>query len=182
MKSGNILTAGFIVIILIGGLLFLKDIADGISKNLDSISENIDQKDQQLTSIDYSNGQLIYVPIYSQIPFNNNQKQMLHVLLSVRNTDAKSAITFSKIDLYDTQGRLIKQYADSSISIGPLGTYEILIEQDDPSGGSGGNFYLQWDSDEEILEPYVEALLYGRGGTHTYSFNSLGRIVSKNMD
>lgn len=179
MKSKKFLTAGFVFIIFLGGLLYLKDIADSINSNLDSINKSVDQVKVPSIKIDYSSGQLIYVPIYSQIPFSDRQFHGLNVLLSVRNTDAQHVIEFLRIDLYDTEGHLVKQYANKPIELKPLETYEIFISQDDPSGGSGGNFYLQWTTEEQILEPYVEALLYGKDGSHTFSFNSLGRIVSK---
>ncbi len=179
MKSGNFLVAGFVVIILLGGLLYLKDIADGINNNLSSINENVENVEVPTTKIDYSSGQLIYVPIYSQIPFSDKQIHGLNVLLSVRNTDANNSIEFSRIDLYDTDGNLVTQYANEPVELGPLETHEIFISKNDPAGGSGGNFYLQWNTDGQILEPFVEALLYGRSGTHTYSFNSQGRIVTK---
>lgn len=179
MKSGNVISLVLSGVILLGGLLYLNDFKDGLKSDLESINQIIENNPAPASTIDYSSGQLIYVPIYSQVPFNNKQNQNLNVLLSVRNTDAKNSIVFSQIDLYDTEGNIVKQYASSPVTIGPLGTYEIFITQDDTSGGSGGNFYLQWESENEILEPYVEALLYGRGGTHTYSFNSLGKIVSR---
>jgi len=178
MKSGKVLTAVFILVILLGALLYVKDIADGIRNNLDTVNENVEKAQTVTTKIDYSTGQLIYVPIYDQIPFGQRKKQGLNILLSVRNTDAQNSITFSRIDLYDTDGNLVKQYADSDVVISPLGTFEIYIAQEEASGGSGGNFYLQWESDEKILEPYVEALLYAVSGTQSYSFNSVGKIVS----
>ena len=179
MKSGNFATVGFVVVILLGGLLYLKDVAEGINNNLENLNQSVEITNVPTTKIDYSSGQLIYVPIYSQIPLAERQMQGLNVLLSIRNTDSDSSIEFSKIDLYDTEGNLVKQYAEAPITLAPLETYEILISQDDPSGGSGGNFYMQWDTDDQILEPFVEALMYGRGGTHTYSFRSVGKIVSK---
>ena len=51
------------------------------------------------------------------------------------------------------------------------------IEESDSSGGWGANFILEWKSDDKITEPVIEAIHSGARGTHSYIFNTKGRVI-----
>jgi hypothetical protein len=129
--------------------------------------------------INSSKGQTVYVPIYSHIPVFNKEILSLRAILSVRNTSEKENLIISKIDYYDTNGKLLKAYLDQPISLAKMATYEVEISSLDVSGGTGANFIVKWDSTSEISSPIIESLMYGANGHHSYSFISRGQIVEK---
>jgi len=65
-------------------------------------------------------GQTLYVPTYSRIQHAENRVYLLAVNLSVRNTDTSHPITVTAVDLYDTDGELVRSYVDSAQELGPL--------------------------------------------------------------
>jgi len=131
--------------------------------------------------IDYSNGQKIYVPAYSYLPGNGGAKFSLNILLSVRNTDPINSISLAKVDYYDTDGQIAKQFLQDTILLAPMETKEFFIEQSDTLGGSGANFFIIWDADSIVYEPVVEALMYGIRGNHSMEFKSEGLIIEEDL-
>ena len=68
-----------------------------------------------------SRGQLIYVPVYSQIFFGDRQQSFnLSVTLSLRNTDLTHPIEITSVRYYDEKGKLVKDFAPPAITIAPL--------------------------------------------------------------
>ncbi|GJM29706.1 MAG: hypothetical protein DHS20C17_23410 [Cyclobacteriaceae bacterium] len=130
-------------------------------------------------SIDYSDGQNIYVPAYSYLPGIGGSKFSLSILLSIRNTDPNSSISLTKVDYYDTDGQLAKRFLLNTIIIAPMETKEYFIEQSDQLGGSGANFFINWNADSFVYEPVVEALMYGMSEGQSMEFKSQGLIIKK---
>jgi len=127
-----------------------------------------------------SKGQLIYVPVYSnifsapkKIPFN------LATLLSIRNTDMSSPITVYTADYYDTKGSLVRKYYQQPITLAPLESTSIYIPEDDTSGGVGANFIVRWSSAKEVNAPIVECLMIGMKSGQGISFVSPGQEILK---
>ncbi len=182
MKLSNYSLKFFIIILIAAlGLTYLGLMLDSLSdkvENLKRVTPPIEVETLSSVNIDYSDGQTIYVPAYSHVPLTKGQAQGLSIFLSVRNTDPKNPITMSRIDYYDTKGELIKQYIDKAIVLAPLETVEYFLEQQDFSGGSGANFFLNWSAKGEVYEPYVEALMYGVYGNASFSFKSRGLVVN----
>jgi hypothetical protein len=71
------------------------------------VAENADASEQ----IPLSKGQIVYVPAYSHI-YSGNREQafLLTVTLSIRNVDLAHPIRVTKVDYYETQGRLLRKY------------------------------------------------------------------------
>ena len=58
-----------------------------------------------------SRGQLVYVPVYSHVYYGDYERKILLTgILSLRNTDPSQAITLTRADYYDSDGKLIKSY------------------------------------------------------------------------
>ncbi len=127
-----------------------------------------------------SKGQLIYVPVYSnifsapkKIPFN------LASLLSIRNTDMNNAITVHSVDYYDTKGSLVRKYYQQPVILGPLETTTVYIPEDDTSGGVGANFIVRWSSLKEVNTPIIECVMIGMKSGQGISFVSPGQEIRK---
>ncbi len=123
--------------------------------------------------------QRIYVPIYSHIYLTDKRKIKLDlsVTLSIRNTDDAKPITFQVVDYFDSEGALVKKFITKPLTLQPMSSSYFTIEESDSSGGWGANFILEWKGDEKITEPVIEAIHSGARGTHSYLFNTKGRVI-----
>jgi hypothetical protein len=125
-----------------------------------------------------SNGQRIYVPVYSHIYSGNKERPfLLTVTLSIRNIDVESQIKINTVDYYATQGELLKKYIDESIILKPLESIRFVVPQRDESGGSGANFIVEWKSDKTVNMPIIEAIMIGTQMQQGVSFVSRGREI-----
>ena len=128
-----------------------------------------------------SNGQTLYVPVYSnifsapkQIPFN------LAAILSIRNTDISNAIRIISADYYDTKGKLIRKYYDKEVILAPLESTYLYLPEDDTAGGIGANFIVRWTAAREVNAPVIECVMIGMKGGQGISFVSPGQVIKEN--
>lgn len=123
-------------------------------------------------------GQLVYVPIYSSI-YHRHDKGMFHLtaVLSVRNTSETTRVIVSRVDYYDTNGKLLRRFIDTPHALGPYATVDFVIPEQDLAGGTGANFVVRWDAERAVSTPLIEAVMLGSLGTQGYSFTSRGQVV-----
>lgn len=127
-----------------------------------------------------SKGQTIYIPAYSHIYFGNREKPfMLTITLSIRNIDPVHHITISEINYYATQGKQLKQYIESPVTLKPLESLRYVVPESDKGGGSGANFIVRWNSDALINPPIIETIMIGTQNQQGISFTSQGREIVK---
>ncbi|MFZ5981207.1 MAG: DUF3124 domain-containing protein, partial [Candidatus Zixiibacteriota bacterium] len=101
-----------------------------------------------------SDGQRLYVPAYSHIYAGNREQPfLLTVTLSIRNTDPEHSITITKADYYATQGKHLKAYISSPVTLKPLESLRYVVPERDTSGGSGANFIVEWKADKPVNPP-----------------------------
>jgi hypothetical protein len=117
-------------------------------------------------------GQTIYVPIYSHIYIRDKSRALnLAATLSIRNTDKRNPIRITSAQYFNTEGKLIKEYATSPLVIAPMASTEIVIAESDTSGGSGASFVVEWSSGFHVMDPISAA------GQQGISFVSTGRVI-----
>ena len=127
-----------------------------------------------------SKGQTVYVPLYSNVIFGDRELAWeLSALLSIRNTDSTLPITISRVEYYDTDGKLVKKYLEKSKQVTPMGSVYFYVKTSDTAGGWGANFLVEWKSEEKVNEPIIESLMVGLRGTHSVSFISPGRVIER---
>ncbi len=125
-----------------------------------------------------SNEQTIYVPAYSHIYMGNRERPfLLTVTLSIRNIDPKHTIKITKVDYYETQGNLLKNFLDKPVTLKPLESIRYVIPEKEKVGGSGANFMVQWKSDKSVNPPIVESVMIGTKSGQGISFTSRGQVV-----
>ena len=132
-----------------------------------------------------STGQRVYVPAYSHIYSGNREKPfLLTVTLSIRNIDPTRPITVTQVNYYETQGKLLKAYISTPVSLNPLESLRFVIPERDKGGGSGANFIVQWRSEQPTNPPIIESIMIGTQSQQGISFTSRGReiIVSEPTD
>ncbi|MGF1570198.1 MAG: DUF3124 domain-containing protein [Nodosilinea sp.] len=125
-------------------------------------------------------GQVIYVPIYSEIyNFDQNRTFQLTATLSIRNTDLERPIVIETIDYYNSGGDKVKAYLSQPIQLAPLVSTAVVVDRDDTSGGSGANFILAWRADAAVSPPVVEAIMVNTDSQQGVSFVSPGRVIER---
>jgi len=127
-----------------------------------------------------SRGQTVYVPAYSHVftgpranPYN------LAITLTLRNTDPRDGMVVTAIDYHDHNGRLIRRYAPSPLSLTPLASSYIHLEERDTSGGFAPKFIVRWESQRPISAPVIEAVMIGATSGQGISFVSQGQVIQE---
>ena len=133
-------------------------------------------------NLEIATGKTIYVPIYSHVYYANQQRiYNLSATLSIRNTDLENSIIITGVKYYDTDGKLVKQYVQNPLKLGPLVSRDFYLEQKDESGGSGANFLVDWVAEKQVNKPIVEAVMVGVSGSQAIAFSSSGQVIENNI-
>jgi hypothetical protein len=114
--------------------------------------------------------------VYSEIYSNNEHRtHALTATISIRNINKSDTIWVDEANYFNTQGELIRAYIQQSVYIAPLETVEIVIAEDDLSGGSGSNFLFSWvDQTPTIQPPFIQAVMISTSGQQGISFVTEG--------
>ena len=127
-----------------------------------------------------SNGQLIYVPVYSNIFFGDRQRPYnLSITLSLRNTDLTAPIEITSVRYYNEKGKLVKDYAPPAIAIEPLAAARYYVKESDVSAGSEASFLVRWQSPQKVSPPLVEGIMVGTSFGQGISFTAPGRVLQE---
>lgn len=122
----------------------------------------------------------LYVPIYSDIYVDaSNQNSLLAATLSIRNTSYQDSLFVSKIDYFDTDGNLVKNFLVNPISLHPMATVNYVIERENEIGGSGANFIVVLSAKQPDIRPLVQAVMIGQSGNKGFSFSTDGYSIKK---
>ena len=81
---------------------------------------------------------------------------------------------------FDTQGTLIRTYFSNLIFVAPMETLEIVIDENDLEGGTGGNFIFEWRKGVATNPPYFEAVMISTSGQQGISFTTVGQQLVSN--
>lgn len=127
-----------------------------------------------------SRGQTVYVSVDANVliaprgvPFS------LGVTLVVRNTDMSNSLKVTTVDLYDTEGKLLKRFGEPPLELRPLETKYIHLRESENLGGLGSNFIVRWGASSEINTPIVECLMIGTRSGQGISFTSPGKVIKE---
>jgi len=121
-------------------------------------------------------GQVLYVPIYSNIPYTENRKFDLSAFIAIHNTDLTNPIKVTKVLYFDNDGRLVKEFVEQEQVLPPLGAASFFIPQTDKSG-TGANFLVEWISETPVSEPLIESIMLNFEGNRGISFLSKGKVI-----
>jgi hypothetical protein len=111
-----------------------------------------------------SNGQLLYLPIYSVVQYGDRDRSgaarelPVSALVSIHNTDLDKPIRVLSARYYATDGKFLRDFVPSPRVLRPMETVEFLVERRDVVGGSGANFVIQWEAAAPVSPPLVQAL------------------------
>ncbi|MBF2027205.1 MAG: DUF3124 domain-containing protein [Oscillatoriales cyanobacterium C42_A2020_001] len=151
----------------------------GAVEPLERIPQNSEAVSVSAAPITISQGQIVYVPVYSHIYHGNGQEQLLTVTLSIRNTSLKSPLFIRSVRYYNSAGKRVKEYTKGNLRLAPLATTEFLIPQQDASGGSGANFIVEWVAEQQLSTPIIEAVMISTSSQQGISFVTSGRVIQE---
>ena len=121
-----------------------------------------------------------YLSVYSQIYSETEHRtHPLTGTVSIRNANREDSIFISKAEYFDTSGESIRTYFDKPIFLKPMETVEIVIDQEDLSGGSGANFIFDWFVKPGIHKPIFECVMISTYGQQGLSFMTHGYELEK---
>jgi len=121
-------------------------------------------------------GQVLYVPIYSNIPCRNDRLFDLSAFIAIHNTDVKRAIRITHVLYFDNDGRLVMDFLPREASLPPLGATNYFIPKTDKSG-TGANFLVEWRSDAPVSEPLVESVMLNCEIHKGIAFTSKAKVI-----
>lgn len=125
---------------------------------------------------------VVYVPIYSSLYVADRARPVdMVATLSLRNMSESETVVVSRVDYYDSDGKLLREYVEGPHDLGPLQTAEFVIPRTDRSGGSGANFLVTWGLRSPGPDLLVEALMQGHDANVGMSFITEGRVVRQTI-
>ena len=95
----------------------------------------------------------------------------------MRNTSLRDTVYIDNAEYFDTKGKSIRTYFDKTIYIAPMETVEIVIDEIDREGGTGGNFLFNWKTNYASNEPLFEGVMISTSGQQGLSFTTQGHRV-----
>jgi hypothetical protein len=125
-----------------------------------------------------SQGQTVYVPVYSQVFFGNQARTLdLSVTLSIRNIDAKNPIHLTKVAYYDEHGKHVRDFLEKPAELEPWNSTHFFIKQSDITGGAEAFFIVVWQAAGKVNPPIIEGIMIGTSGQQGISFTSRGTPI-----
>lgn len=125
-----------------------------------------------------SSGATVYVPVYSHIYVGIRGITFdLAISLSIRNTDAKESITVQSVAYYGSDGKLVKEFLQKPVQIGPLSSKDFFVSEADTTGGFGASFLVRWTASTNVNEPIIEGVMAGTKSGQGISFTSRGQVI-----
>jgi hypothetical protein len=121
-------------------------------------------------------GQLLYMPVYSDIPNTDGRNFALSAFLAIHNTDLSQSIQVTRVTLFNTEGQAVKEYLSAEKQLGPMATAVFSVPRTDQSG-TGANFLVEWVSEKPVTEPLIESIMKDLGGNLGLSFLSHGKVI-----
>lgn len=124
-----------------------------------------------------------YLSVYSQIYSQTEHRTHdLTATISMRNLNLTDTIFINKAEYFNTEGKSIRTYFQKPIYIAPLETVEIVIDEKDQAGGTGGNFIFHWAIKPNTSEPLFEAVMISTSGQQGISFTTQGKRIIPNQN
>ena len=122
-----------------------------------------------------------YLPVYSQIyQLHEHKTYDLTVTVSLRNISTKDSIYILTAEYFNERGGSIRKYFNHPIFLKPLETAEIVNDELDKEGGTGGNFIFDWAVKNHKNLPLFEAVMISTTGQQGLSFSTRGVRVFDN--
>jgi hypothetical protein len=124
-------------------------------------------------------GQTLYVPLYSHVYTADNAEPLnLAATVFVRNSDRTRPILLTRVQYYDSGGKLLRDFLVKPLRIAPMASMDFFVKESDESGGASPSFLVEWVAESATSEPVIESVMIGTSGTQGISFTCPAHVVS----
>lgn|GEM_PF-2363266 len=111
-----------------------------------------------------------YAPVLSSVYIGGDQAHTgLAGTISIRNISEAEGFALTRADYFDSAGRLLTQFLQDPVKVGPLQTVEFYVDVVEREGGSGANFVIGWASEQHVPAPLIETVMIGAVGARGIS-------------
>lgn len=147
-------------------------------RNMEKISTH--EMTEEIHDSSAAAGEYVYVPVYSSIYFRDSTKVYnLTVTLGIRNIDTDNEIFIKEINYNNSQGINVKKFLGRPVRVKPLETFDLVIAEDDTTGGIGANFIVKWVAKAPVQSPIIEAVMISIRQGVGLSFIETGKVLKK---
>lgn len=125
-------------------------------------------------------GQILYMPIYSNIPhYIDTTNFDMSAFVTFHNTDFTNKVRIQKVQYFDTKGRMVHDFLEGKVQeLAPLETKDFYVPYRDKSG-IGANFLIEWVSDSLVTEPLVESVTISLKNHYSVAVLSQGKVIKE---
>ena len=128
-------------------------------------------------------GQTLYVPCYTSFIGGGGHAFPVRATIFIHNTDPNNPIKIVRQDFYNTQGKLVEKYLQQPMVLNALAATRINVKEPlQGEEGSGAHFIIQWQAENKVVEPLVQAWFVGGVGNRGYSYTSPARIIQEDAN
>lgn len=121
-----------------------------------------------------------YLPVYSDIYYQDGTKRFpITATISIRNTSLTDSAFIISACYYDSYGKLIRSYIDSTLLLSPLESIELVVEEKESEGGAGANFIIDWGAKKYADQILIQSVMISTYGQQGVSFLSEAKIIKK---
>lgn len=114
-----------------------------------------------------------YLSVYSEIYSNTEARTVsLTATISIRNINDIDTLYIQRADLFDSNGNKVYSFTDRPVQVLPLETLELIVDQTNHQGGSGGNMIFDWSIHKGSIEPHFEAVMISTSGQQGIAFRT----------
>jgi len=123
----------------------------------------------------------VYLPVYADV-YHIDQSRLfpLTATISLRNTSITDSVFVDQLNYYNTKGKILKKFikAEMMLALGPLETYDLVINNKQYQGGTGANFIVEWGRTKGNAHLLVQAVMVSTSGQQGLSFITEGHIIN----
>jgi hypothetical protein len=174
-----------VCLVLLTAAVFIAGCGSGQQEGLGQGTIRLGTPDDAVRLTTFSNpqsivGGLVYVPVYSSVFHVAGDRELLMaVTLSIHNVNLSESIEITDVAYYDTVGRLIREYVQDPIVLGPLATKQFVVPEADDTGGTGANFLVKWEAEKDVTRPAIESLMVSTSSQLGMAFTCQGVVIQE---
>jgi hypothetical protein len=118
------------------------------------------------------------VPVYSDIYYQSGTKRFpITATVSIRNTSQSDSAWILSARYYDSYGKQLRAFIDSTLLLSPLESVELVVEEDEQEGGAGANFIIDWTARKYTDQLWIQSVMISTYGQQGVSFLSESKII-----
>lgn len=80
---------------------------------------------------------------------------------------------------YDSYGKAIHSYLDSTLLLSPLESIELVVEEKDTEGGAGANFIIEWAATSYSDQLLIQSIMIGTYSQQGISFLTGAKVIKQ---